>query len=120
MPVRSLMMTGPEMHDPDDPMPVSASIDRILQSLRAPARAQVQGVFGRWEELVGPQIAAHVTPVRLEGDLLVVEVDDPAWATQVKMLSSDLRHRLAEGADVTIARIEVQVRSARRTPRNGR
>jgi predicted nucleic acid-binding Zn ribbon protein len=100
--------------DSDDPMPVTASIDRILQSLRAPARGQVQGVFGRWEEIVGPQIAAHVVPIRLDGDLLVVEVDDPAWATQVKMLTSDLRRRLAEDAEVTIGRIEVQVRGARR------
>jgi len=113
MRVRSWAM----INDPDDPMPVSASIDRILQSLRAPARSQVEGVFGRWEELVGPQIAAHVTPIRLEADLLVVEVDDPAWATQVKMLSDDLRRRLAEGAEVCVSRIDVQVRGARRPRR---
>ena len=51
-------------------------------------------MFGRWEEAVGAAIAANVRPVRLEDGTLLVEVDDPAWATQVRFLADDLRSRL--------------------------
>ena len=48
-------------------------------------------------------------PVKLDGRVLVVEVDDPAWATQVKLLSAMIIERLHSVADVTIDRIEVRV-----------
>ena len=67
------------------------------------------GVFGRWEEAVGDALAAHVQPVKLDGTTLVVQVDDPAWATQLKFLESTLKERLAEIAGATIERIDVRV-----------
>ena len=44
-------------------------------------------MFGRWDDIVGANIAAHVQPLRLDEGVLVVEVTDPAWATQVRLLS---------------------------------
>ena len=35
-------------------------------------------------------MSANVRPVRLEHGTLLVEVDDPAWATQVRFLSDDI------------------------------
>ena len=68
------------------------ALDGLLRSLRGGAgRAEVGGVFGRWEEAVGAALAANVRPVRLEHGALLVEVDDPAWATQVRFSSDDLR-----------------------------
>ena len=67
------------------------------------------GVFGRWEEAVGDALAAHVQPVKLDGTTLVVQVDDPAWATQLKFLESTLKERLAEIAGAIIERIDVRV-----------
>ena len=75
----------------DDPVPVTDALDGLLRSLRGGAgRAEVGGVFGRWEEAVGPALAANVRPVRLEHGTLLVEVDDPAWATQVRYLADDI------------------------------
>ena len=65
--------------------------------------------IGRWEEAVGDALAAHVQPVKLDGSTLVVQVDDPAWATQLKFLEGTLKQRLAEIAGATIDRIEVRV-----------
>ena len=67
------------------------------------------GVFGRWEEAVGVAVALHVQPVKLDGTTLVVQVDDPAWATQLKFLEGTLRTRLLEVAGATIERIDVRV-----------
>jgi predicted nucleic acid-binding Zn ribbon protein len=92
-----------------DPVPIQASLDGVVRSLRGPDRRQVGGLFGRWEEAVGAQVAAHVRPVRLDGATLLVEVDEPAWATQVTLLSTTLRTRLAEVAGVHVERVEVRV-----------
>lgn len=61
----------------------------------------------------GRAVAAHVQPLRLDGSTLVVEVDDPAWATQMRFLESTLRARLAEVAGASIERIEVRVAKRR-------
>jgi predicted nucleic acid-binding Zn ribbon protein len=98
-----------------DPVPLSASLDAVVRGLRGPGRREVGGVFGRWEEAVGEQVAAHVQPVRLDEGVLVVEVDEPAWATQMTFLSATVRERLATVTGVEVQRIEVRV-GRRRAP----
>ena len=94
----------------DDPIPVTAALDGLLRSLRGGAgRAEVGGVFGRWEEAVGPAVAANVRPVRLEHGVLLVEVDDPAWATHVRFLADDLLARLKSLVGVQVDALEVRV-----------
>jgi predicted nucleic acid-binding Zn ribbon protein len=76
-------------------------------------RADVVGaVFGRWDEIVGPGVAAHVRPVRVEGTTLVVSADHPAWATQIRHLAPDILARLSEvcGAQNALERLDVRVR----------
>jgi predicted nucleic acid-binding Zn ribbon protein len=97
-----------------DPVPISRSLDSIMKSLRGTDRIQIGGVFGRWDEAVGPTVAAHVRPVRLDQGVLTVEADEPAWATQVKFLSSTIATRLAEVAGVDIEHIEVRVAGSSR------
>lgn len=92
-----------------DPIPISSSLDGVVRSLRGPSRAAVGGVFGRWTEAVGEQVGRRVRPIKLDGSTLVVEVDDPAWATHVKFLTPMITERLGEVAGVTIERIDVRV-----------
>lgn len=92
-----------------DPIPISSSLDGVMRSLRGPTRETVGGLFGRWDEAVGEQVAQHVTPIKLDDGVLVVEVDDPAWATQVKFLSTMITERLMTVAEVSVDRIEVRV-----------
>lgn len=93
----------------EEPVSIAASLDGVIKSLRGPSRSAVGGLFGRWAEAVGPQVAEHVRPVKLDGDVLTVEVDDPAWATQLKFLTPTIRARLAEVAGVRVERIQVKV-----------
>jgi len=108
--------------DRRDPLPLSASLDGVVRSLRGPSRAAVGGLFGRWTEAVGDQVAQHVKPVKLDGTTLLVEVDEPAWATQVKLVTPMIVERLQSVAHVTVERIDVRVdrlgaRGQRRQPR---
>lgn len=100
--------------DDREPMPLSTSLDDVIRSLRGvgrrgAGRREVGGLFGRWEEVVGAQVAAHVRPIRLDDGVLLVEVDEPAWATQVSLLTGTLRERLATEVGVVIERVEVRV-----------
>ena len=112
-------------------MPITESLDSVLRSLRSdssttgaesqadnqsveqPATQMAKkmgGVFGRWAEAVGDAVAAHVKPLKLDGTKLVVEVDDPAWATQLRFLEATLKQRLGEVAGADIETIEARVR----------
>lgn len=95
----------------DDPLTIGASLDGVVRSLRGPSRREVGGVFGRWSEAVGEQVAQHVRPLKLDGGVLTVEVDDPAWATQVKFLSATIIARLGEVAGVEVRQLAVRVDS---------
>jgi predicted nucleic acid-binding Zn ribbon protein len=100
------------------PVPLAESLAGVVRALRDEERtgnvgagvAAIGGVFGRWEEAVGAAVAAHVQPLKLDGTTLVVEVDDPAWATQLRFLEATLRARLAEVAGAEIDKVEVRVR----------
>lgn len=109
--------------DDSEPVKLGDSLHEVVRSLRPDggpgsvttvgtsnaSASALGGVFGRWDEAVGDALAAHVQPVKLDGVTLVVQVDDPAWATQLKFLESTLKQRLAEVAGATIERIEVRV-----------
>ena len=91
-------------------MPIGHALDGLLRSLRGGASAAaVGGVFGRWDEVVGPAVAANVRPIRLERGTLLLEVAEPAWATQVRLLSDDIRARLATVTGVDVEHVEVRV-----------
>lgn len=104
----------------NEPVSLGESLRSVVSSLRPDdsrqqntSMAAIGGVFNRWDEAVGAAVAAHVQPLRLDGATLVVEVDDPAWATQMRFLESTLRDRLAEVAGASIERIEVRVAKRR-------
>ncbi len=92
-----------------EPVPITTSLDGIMKSLRGTDRVQIGGVFGKWDAAVGPTVAAHVRPVRLDQGVLTVEADDSAWATQVKFLTGTITARLVEVAKVQVERIDVRV-----------
>lgn len=98
-------------------MPLGSALDEVMRSLNGPDRRRVGGLFGGWDDLVGPAVAAHVRPVRLDGSVLLVEVDDPSWATQVTFLADTLRSRLVTQVDVIVDRVEVRVAGRRKTGR---
>lgn len=58
----------------------------------------VGSVMGRWEQIVGAEVAAHTVPVTFEDAVLTVRCDSTAWATQLRMMSSHLLQRIS--ADV--------------------
>jgi predicted nucleic acid-binding Zn ribbon protein len=97
-----------------DPVPITQSLDSMMKSSRGTDRIQVGGVFGKWDDAVGPQIAAHVRPIKLDNATLLVEADTATWATQVKFLTETIIGRLRDEARVHVERVDVRVASKRR------
>lgn len=94
-----------------DPSPVGPVLDRLLAGLGAPPAAAVTALFERWPEVAGVPLADHATPGSLEGGVLVVRVDDPAWATEWRYRQGEVLRRCDEllGPGL-VTRIEVRVR----------
>jgi predicted nucleic acid-binding Zn ribbon protein len=89
---------------------VGESLDRVAASLGVPLASTLSTVFASWPEMVGESVAQHSRPRSLRDGVLVVAVDEPAWATQLRWLEADLLTRLREvlGPD-QVARFEVRV-----------
>jgi predicted nucleic acid-binding Zn ribbon protein len=95
----------------DEPHPIGESLDVVVRSLRGAGAKATAGVFGRWEDAVGPHVAAHARPVLLDAGRLIVEVDEPGWATQLRYLEAELIERLsAIAGEGAVRSIEVRVR----------
>jgi len=94
------------------PRPVKDSLEHLARRLGAPTATALGAVFSRWDEAVGATVAAHARPVSLTDGVLVVAVDQPGWATQLRYLSGDLLTRLAEVAgEGVVGRIDIRVDS---------
>ena len=93
----------------DDPQPLSTALDGLLRDQGWRLAAAVGSVFGRWDQLVGPDVAAHTRPERFsDGELLVI-ADSAAWATQVRLLAATLVRALnAELGHGTVTRVVVR------------
>lgn len=88
MAVRPLPGDGP------GPQRVGRALDAVMRGLGAPEASGVHLVFDRWAEVVGDSLAARTRPLKIDGDRLVLAVDEPAIATHVRFLQAELLARL--------------------------
>lgn len=90
------------------PQPVGMSVDRVLKHLNAPTAEVVESVFSDWKRLVGDVIGEHTTPTKVENGVLYLEVDNPAWASEMEWMSEELLRRISDRADtIEITSIKV-------------
>jgi predicted nucleic acid-binding Zn ribbon protein len=81
--------------DPRDPQLFGAVLQRLMKA-RGWERPKAEAmVFGAWERVVGPDIARHSRPVKLDAGVLTVEAESTAWATQLRMLAANLLKSIA-------------------------
>jgi predicted nucleic acid-binding Zn ribbon protein len=105
-----------------DPSPIGQEIDRVLRSKGWQQRLIAARLVARWSEVVGPTVANHCQPRRLEDDgTLSVVADSAAWATQLSYLQGKLLDRLASivGPGV-IKQVRVRTGDARSRGRGSR
>jgi len=103
----------------DDPQPLSAALGGLLSARGWRERAAVGSVFGSWDQIVGPDLAAHTRPEAFDDGELVVAADSTAWATQLRLLAPQLLRRLADELGPGTVR-KVRVRGPAGPSRRGR
>ncbi|WP_369068778.1 DUF721 domain-containing protein [Kineococcus terrestris] len=82
--------------DARDPQTLDSTLSRLVGERGWEQPVAVGGAFGRWDVVVGPDLAGHCEPESLTDGTLVVRAESTAWATQVRLLTSHLVRRLDE------------------------
>lgn len=94
-----------------EPRPLTDSLDRVAASLGASNASSLTAIFTSWPSLVGESLALHASPKSLHKGVLVIAVEEPAWATQISWLEADMISRIRDMAGPeSVERIEVVVR----------
>ncbi|WP_449060339.1 DciA family protein [Planomonospora algeriensis] len=92
-----------------DPQLFGQAISDLLADRGWKEPVAVGGVFGRWHEIVGPEVAAHTTPTSFADGEVVVVAESTVWASAVRLLAGQVVRRLNEElGDGTVRRINVQ------------
>lgn len=83
---------GPDSRDPQ----LLGAASRDLAATRGWSDRVAEGsVFGRWQAVVGDQIADHASPTALHDGVLTVTAESTAWATQLRMMQAQLLAKIA-------------------------
>ncbi len=82
--------------DERDPQLLDTTVGRLVDDHGWAVDLRVHGVFGRWAELVGAEVAQHCTPESFNDGKLLVRTDSTAWATQRRLLAPTVVRRLNE------------------------
>lgn len=112
-------MSGSRFESPEEDLalhPVGDSLRHLLHRRGLDAALELADVQAAWEQAVGPELAGRARPVALRSGSLVVEVDDGAWATQLRVLSGRLLAQLSAALDRP-GPVGLEVRVGRPNPR---
>ncbi|THV40597.1 DciA family protein [Glycomyces buryatensis] len=78
---------GPDKRDPEL---LGNLLGQVVRKNGWTRKVSNASVFGRWTEIVGPDIAGHCRPEQLENGELLVVAESTAWATQLRLLSGQI------------------------------
>lgn len=89
---RSWSGPGP---DGRDPQPLGGLARELAKKRGWSAQVAEGTVLGNWATVVGHQIADHAVPTALKEGVLSVAAESTAWATQLRMIQSQLLAKIA-------------------------
>lgn len=105
-----------------DPILLGESVEGLVAERGWVSDVAIHEVLGRWDQIVGADIAAQVQPHSFTHGILHLTASSTAWATQVRLLAPEFLKRLAaEVGEGVVTRIEVRGPSApswRKGPRS--
>ena len=77
-----------------DPIHLRSVLEQLLKDFGTPEIKVVTSVVDQWQEIVGVDLAKKVSAVAVSGSALIVQVDDPAWASQISWLEKQLLDKI--------------------------
>jgi predicted nucleic acid-binding Zn ribbon protein len=88
-------MSGFGRRGGDEPVPIGDALAEVGSELGLPDPAVLAVLHTRWTELVGENAARHARLRSLREGVLLVAVDAPQWATQLRYLEPDVLRQSA-------------------------
>jgi len=86
--------------DDRDPKPVDEVLDRWIRDHGVAAEVGTGSVMARWVEIVGTELAEHVSPDGVQEKdgqrELLLRAESTAWATQVRLLTPQILGRIRQ------------------------
>jgi len=79
-----------------DPRGVGDVMDALAAQLGWTSALAQSDLLEGWRELAGEETAKHAVPDQITDGVLVVRCESTAWATQLRMMRSELLARIAE------------------------
>jgi predicted nucleic acid-binding Zn ribbon protein len=81
--------------DGRDPQTFATAANDLAKSRGWTNKVAEGAVFAQWATVVGEQIAEHAEPTSLRDGVLSVAAESTAWATQLRMVQSQLLAKIA-------------------------
>ena len=78
-----------------EPVSLREAITAVGKELGLPPPSELSTLVDAWPEIVGAAIAAHASVRSVRDGVCTVEVDDPAWATQIRYAERQVLERAA-------------------------
>lgn len=79
-----------------DPHDIGDVMDALASQLGWTSALAQSELLEGWRELAGEETAKHAVPDQIADGVLVVRCESTAWATQLRMMRSELLARIAE------------------------
>lgn len=91
--------------------PVATIAQEIIKELKLDARVTELRLLNEWPQIVGPQVAAHARPGRLERGVLTIFVANSVWLAELsrmwlKPMLNNIQRQLGS-ADVRSLRLQL-------------
>jgi predicted nucleic acid-binding Zn ribbon protein len=93
-------MSDPELSgshpDGRDPALLSETVEKLVAQSGWSGELAVHGVFARWAEIVGEEVASHCRPESYAEGRLRVRADSTAWAIELRLQAATVLKRVNE------------------------
>lgn len=91
-----------------DPQTLGDAVEGLLRDQGWTDQAAVARLMAQWDQIVGPDIARHATPVSFVDEELTVQATSTAWATQLRFMLPALHRAIdREVGQGVVARVRV-------------
>ena len=76
------------------PQAITNVLSRMLKDIGIEETVKRYEAITRWEEIVGPKVAAVTTPERVSHGTLVVKVNSAVWKYELTMRKQDILKKI--------------------------
>jgi len=73
-----------------DPQSLETVLSEVIANRNWSKDIDEGSLFSDWVQIVGQEIATHTTPISLVDGKLTIQCSSSAWATQMRLMQSDL------------------------------